>query len=516
MRGLFSHVLLLLCVVFPRFSQAETPQLSSCAVCLPRFSLMSGVKCELPFANCKCAQQLSCLLQAMPQTPCTLTNNTCLCTNTELTSLVTVCLLANCTNIELLTTTNVTSINCDAPIRRRQQSLKATAIALSVLSGIFVALRCGYRAFILHTRLEPDDWCIMATSIVAIPQIVLVIHGTIANGLGRDIWTLPVHKIYKFGRFLYALEMQYFISLMMLKVSLLLFYLRIFPDRNVRRILWSTVAFVVGVSVSFIFLSMFQCRPISYYWTAWDGEHKGHCINGNAIAWAHAAFSIIVDFWMLAIPLSQLRHIKLGLTKKVGVAMMFCVGTFVTVVSILRLRSLVSFSKSSNPTWENSEVSNWSTIEVCVGIICTCMPSLRLILARISPSVFGGSSARTYANYPEYGHNYVGPNVERGHSRVIGSIALVSTGRSHNKDQNTLTTDTINDRSGSGTIPNKSNSANKSSASEDIHGITYSKSYAVEYGSEYNDQARLVDNNAASSHLARSDTIKSTDHNGVN
>ena len=45
----------------------------------------------------------------------------------------------------------------------------------------------------------------------------------------------------------------------------------------------------------------------------------------------------------------------------------------VTVVSILRLRSLVTFeSHSTNPTWEYLEVSKWSTIEINVGIICTC------------------------------------------------------------------------------------------------------------------------------------------------
>lgn len=37
--------------------------------------------------------------------------------------------------------------------------------------------------------------------------------------------------------------------------------------------------------------------------------------------------SIALDLWILAIPLWQLRSLKMHWKKKVGVALMFCVGT---------------------------------------------------------------------------------------------------------------------------------------------------------------------------------------------
>lgn len=71
----------------------------------------------------------------------------------------------------------------------------------------------------------------------------------------------------------------------------------------------------------------------------------------------------------------------------------------VTVVSILRLRSIVEFgSDSLNPTWDFFEVSLWSCIEVNVGIWCVCLPSFRLLLVRVFP-VLGGSTQRSYARY---------------------------------------------------------------------------------------------------------------------
>jgi len=61
----------------------------------------------------------------------------------------------------------------------------------------------------------------------------------------------------------------------------------------------------------------------------------------------------------------------------------------VTVVSIVRLQGLVTFANSINPTWDNWSTGVWSTIEINIGIICACMPSLRLLLVRLFPKVLG-------------------------------------------------------------------------------------------------------------------------------
>lgn len=65
--------------------------------------------------------------------------------------------------------------------------------------------------------------------------------------------------------------------------------------------------------------------------------------------------------------------------------------TSVTVVSALRLHSLVFFANSINPTWDEWPVALWSTIEINVGLMCACLPTLRLILVRMWPRVFGST-----------------------------------------------------------------------------------------------------------------------------
>jgi hypothetical protein len=66
----------------------------------------------------------------------------------------------------------------------------------------------------------------------------------------------------------------------------------------------------------------------------------------------------------------------------------------VTIVSMLRLQSLLNFAATTNITWSFYELSRWSTLEICLGIVCTCLPTVRLLLVRIFPALHGSSRRR--------------------------------------------------------------------------------------------------------------------------
>lgn len=64
-------------------------------------------------------------------------------------------------------------------------------------------------------------------------------------------------------------------------------------------------------------------------------------------------------------------------------------------MSILRLKSLVLYQRRDNVTWEFAQVHLWSSIEIGVGIICACLPTLRLLLVRIWPVLSGSMNTRS-------------------------------------------------------------------------------------------------------------------------
>jgi hypothetical protein len=71
-----------------------------------------------------------------------------------------------------------------------------------------------------------------------------------------------------------------------------------------------------------------------------------------------------------------------------------------TIVSIIRLRSLVQFASSANPTYDNVPTAYWSVMEAFVGIFCVSLPALRRFLANIFPRCFG--STQTDSKYRHY------------------------------------------------------------------------------------------------------------------
>lgn len=189
-------------------------------------------------------------------------------------------------------TKNTTVTTCGAPVRSKVVLGRTVGIVLGVASAVFVLIRIGYKVAVTQSELGWDDYFIVITLIFGIPNTIIIDRGAFTNGLGLDTWTLPFDTVTNFVKIVYVLEILYFLDLALLKLSLLFFYQRIFPARDVKRVIWGTIAFNCAFGMTFVIVAIFQCRPINYYWTHWDGEHHGKCININGLGWANAAISI--------------------------------------------------------------------------------------------------------------------------------------------------------------------------------------------------------------------------------
>lgn len=212
-----------------------------------------------------------------------------------------------------------------APVRDRSKGYEVITIAFGVVAGAFVIMRFGFK-LVAKLPFMIDDWLTLATIVVGTPSTILSIHGATSNGLGKDIWTLPYDHITKFAKSFYIMSVLYFACVALIKLAFLFFYLRIFPYRTARILLWGTVVFTTIYGAVFVLIAAFQCRPVEHVWLKWDGTHPGKCISINNVSWVNAAIGIALDFWMLAIPLWHIKHIKLNVKRKIGVAMMFSVG----------------------------------------------------------------------------------------------------------------------------------------------------------------------------------------------
>lgn len=112
----------------------------------------------------------------------------------------------------------------------------------------------------------------------------------------------------------------------MTKMAFLLFYIRLFPTDGFGRIAYPLLAITFMQGTIFTFLFIFQCSPISYAWTQWDGEAEGTCLNFDIGAFLHAIVNIVLDLLIFALPVFQLRKLNMSKKKRYQVLSMFAVG----------------------------------------------------------------------------------------------------------------------------------------------------------------------------------------------
>ncbi|KAM0258696.1 hypothetical protein ACHAQJ_003704 [Trichoderma viride] len=306
---------------------------------------------------------------------------------------------------EALMTKNLTETACSRPVRDISGQYSAMSIVSGVFTVIIVAIRLLFRRLLSSNgKIGADDWIIFVAGIVCIGGIVVNQIGLVGHGIGKDIWTLPAIELPAFARYFFIMEIIYLIQMPLIKLSLSLFYLYVFPGTGIRRLLMGTAIFNVVCGIAFVVTAMVQCIPLDYYWTQYyDFPPEGTCIDLSKFAWANAGMSLAVDLWMIILPLWQVRKLNLHWKKKIGVIVMFIMGTFVSVISLLRLKSVISFANLINPTWDQWNVAWWSTMEVNIGIICTCLPTIRLILKRMFPRVLSTGDGRSITGLSKTG-----------------------------------------------------------------------------------------------------------------
>lgn len=163
------------------------------------------------------------------------------------------------------------------------------------------------------------------------------------------------------------------------KISVLLLYLRIFPSTVstwFRACCYIVTGLCTAYAIAMWISILFECHPINYAWLLWDGEHKGTCINTQALIYACSAINIVLDSMVFFLPIPKLMQLEVSGRKKIGICLTFLVGLFVTICSAVRLQYLVQWGASRNPTWDYTQIAIWSAIEGNLSVICACLPAM--------------------------------------------------------------------------------------------------------------------------------------------
>ena len=107
-------------------------------------------------------------------------------------------------------------------------------------------------------------------------------------------------------------------------MSILLLFLRIFPDKTFRLVTKICLAWMMCHMIAFIVAVILQCVPPS---AIWDTSIQSKCTNSTALVYAGAGFSIFEDLVIILLPVRELASLNLTTRKKLAVIFMFALGS---------------------------------------------------------------------------------------------------------------------------------------------------------------------------------------------
>ncbi|TVY80510.1 Satratoxin biosynthesis SC1 cluster protein, partial [Lachnellula suecica] len=229
-----------------------------------------------------------------------------------------------------------------------------TTIVFTALATAAVGLRLVSRVFCL-TNPGGDE---------------LAISGALVKyGLGHHADTLDESDFEGTLKWLWVSVLFYNLSLTLSKLSLVVQYLRIFT----------------------LFTTIFLCVPVNAFWKM--NKAGARCINLTFLWFFNAATNILTDVVIILLPLPAIMALKLSTKQKIGLMIIFMLGIFGCLVSILRLRSIYTTSHSKDVPWDGVGSAIWSNIEVNVVIICASLPTIKPLVSKIFPRLLSSTKS---------------------------------------------------------------------------------------------------------------------------
>lgn len=136
---------------------------------------------------------------------------------------------------------------------------------------------------------------------------------------------------------------------------------------------------VVAWTVIFFFATLFQCYPVSALVEPFYGKK---CFQTIHFYYSGCITDIIIDFSILIFPIPLVVALKLDIKQKLAILGIFLLGTLAAASSIARVIVFFKGGQAiavhhNDVTYYTSGVFIWTVVEMVLGIISACLPTLR-------------------------------------------------------------------------------------------------------------------------------------------
>ncbi|KAJ5626409.1 hypothetical protein N7510_002718 [Penicillium lagena] len=245
---------------------------------------------------------------------------------------------------------------------------------------------CGTKFIVVNCIFLPIAFLSIAIRVWTRTFVTLV-----ELGMGRHMWDVLMSNYSpKLLQLNLSAAIFYNAGTGFLKVSVLLFYIRIFPSSNLHIAVWVLIFIAAGYNIAGVLANIFSCNPIN---KTWDVHiFYGTCINRPVFYFVNAGLGIVTDFATTmdtavtnAVPTEDCYFLYSSYGMLVSSAQsLWSTSVLINIASY----SEMALTKSGTSV----EALLWCLIELDLGITGACLPAMRPFVRKYFPRLLGLSA----------------------------------------------------------------------------------------------------------------------------
>ncbi|KAE9990961.1 hypothetical protein EG327_000674 [Venturia inaequalis] len=266
----------------------------------------------------------------------------------------------------------------------RQSQTKAPQQIAAV--SVFLPLALGAVAFRLWIRtrmvksLGWDDYMMVVAlmNFIVYSAALIII---VANGGGTHIKVTDTKRTAV--TYTLVAEVFYLMTIMFLKISLGLFFLRVVSKKWQRKVVYATMFLSTIINIYHTVFVVFSCGSPQHYL---ERMIQMKCVRKSVelgLAYEQAAVTTITDFVFALLPLPLLWNLSMDRRSKTLVGCILGLGTLGSIFSIVRFKYIDGLGSHEDFFWNAANVSIWSTMEMGTGIIAGCLATMRPLFKKL-------------------------------------------------------------------------------------------------------------------------------------
>ncbi|OLN97091.1 hypothetical protein CCHL11_02148 [Colletotrichum chlorophyti] len=305
--------------------------------------------------------------------------------------------------------------------QERQNSLIIVTCFFTAVSTMVVVARTFVRTVLIR-KPGLDDYSMIFAMAFALGYLAEVFVGK-ANHIGFPSRNLSNDNMINLLKNTLAIQVTYYVCVSTIKISILCMYLRFAVSKTFHVLCVCTIVFHMLFFIICIGVTLGQCQPLHKMWDL-TPTVEGVCINTTAFFYFTSGFNIVTDVWILILPIKTLTGILRPKREKVALGVIFGVGVFATITSIIRLHTIYTYTLAEDSFRESILVNIWSIIEINIGIICASVPALKPLFTPRALREAASRNKRTGYHYHSQGRSGLHSNGPKSGDRGEDSYPL--------------------------------------------------------------------------------------------